>query len=479
MLMKRHSLVLGFLLSLFAVVAKDYNSYYLGTPIELQQVKSPAIPDRTLSISDCGGVGDGVTLCTEAFRLGIQQLSEQGGGRLVVPQGIWLTGPIELKSNIDLHLEKNALVIFSPDKSLYRTGDGSGRYLPLIGGNHLHDVSITGQGTLDGNGKYWRPVKRGKMSDEEWKQYNYLGGYITEKGDLWLPYNLKGIGNETTDESMPVEKRATREENLRNDLVRINNSCNLLFEGVTFQNAPRFHVHPIVCENVIMDGITVRCPWNAQNGDAIDLANVRRALVVNCTVDAGDDGICMKGGTGQNGVKQGPCQDILIQDNTIWHGHGGFVIGSDVSGGMDRIVVRNCTMSGTDVGLRFKSGLGRGGLTKDIYCYDIVMNDVKNEAVIFDCTYMDMSVQRQLKEQEGARFEVKEASFPPAFQDIHIWNTFCHECKTGIKGTGLSGLECVKDIDIHDCVFYYTGKASDIDANCQVRLESVTFVGRE
>jgi polygalacturonase len=472
--MKKFIIALCICLLAIPAGARNYAKYYKDTPVELKQVQEPSIPNRSVRLTDFGAKGDGLTLCTDAFREGIEALSAKGGGHLIVPAGVWLTGPIVMKSNIDLHLEERALVIFSPDKSLYEVGGNKGRYRALIGGEKLHDISFTGKGIFDGNGKYWRPVKRGKMSDVEWKQYQKLGGYVTEKGDLWLPYDLKMVDNQT--------ENAQKEEGLRNDLVRLQRSKNILFEGVTFQNAPRFHIHPIVCENVIIDHVLIRCEWNVQNGDAIDLANVRRGLVVNTIINAGDDGICLKGGTGATGVSQGPCEDILIQDCTVYHAHGGFVLGSDISGGIHKIVCRNLTLSGTDVGLRFKSGLGHGGPTSQIYCYNIHMNDIKDEAIIFDCTYINKSVAHQLeqekKKKEGDQSGVKPASdnlFAPEFKDIHIYNIICRESQTGIRGVGLKDRNCVHDIDIHDCTLFYMEKATDMDTYCDIKTTDVKY----
>ncbi|MBP5716015.1 MAG: right-handed parallel beta-helix repeat-containing protein [Bacteroidales bacterium] len=489
-----------FTLALMAVcfmanAQRDYSSLYTADlPIKLKQVKAPKIPERSVKLTDYGAKGNGVDICTEAFRTAIDELSRKGGGHLIVPAGVWLTGPISLKSNIDLHLEANALVIFSPNKSLYFSGENKSRYLPLIGADRVHDISITGSGTLDGNGKYWRPAKRNKNSDTEWKAFKRLGGYITPAGDLWMPYNLKNVKNITAIKTDTI-KAATKEEGLRNDLIRITKSDNILIEGVTVQNSPRFHVHPIECTNVILDGISVRCPWNAQNGDAIDLAHVQTALVINCIVDAGDDGICLKAGDGDKGVADGPCSDMLIQDNTVYHAHGGFVFGSDCSGGMQKIVFRRCTMSGTDVGLRFKSGLGRGGKTSQIYCQDIVMNDIKDEAIIFDCTYIDKNYKTMLDKKagiekpkaDGEKSEKKKAKekareamfmandFAPDFQDIHIERVVCRECRYGLKTEPLKGRKCISKIEVKDCTLFYTVKGEDIDPDSQINVQNTIY----
>lgn len=174
---------------------------------------------------------------------------------------------------------------------------------------------------------------------------------------------------------------------MRNDLIRLTDCENVLIEGVTVQNAAKFHVHPLNCRNVIVDGVTVRCPWNAQNGDAIDFSDVNIGLIVGCTVDAGDDGLCMKSGNYKPQSPANGCEDIVIQDNTVYHAHGGFVLGSETVSGIRRMVVRHNRFSGTDTGLRFKSGIGRGGKTEQLYISDIVMTDIKDQAIVFQCDY--------------------------------------------------------------------------------------------
>ena len=403
-----------------------YSSCYDNLPVALARPAAPDIPERRLSIADFGANGDGVSLNTEVFAAAINRLHALGGGHLNVPAGIYLTGPIRLLSNIDLHLDDNATILFSPDKSLYLADDPDGRLRgrcqSLLTVDSAHDVAITGGGIVDGNGKYWRPVKHGKMSDTEWNRFLAMGGEVTDDGSLWYPFHLKG-----QQEVFPSrEKVASR----RNDLLRILDSKRILLQGVTFQNSPRFHVHPYFSQDIIIDGITVRSPWNAQNSDGIDLTNVQRALIVNTTVNVGDDGLCMKGGVGSEGVGHGPVKDILIDNCRVYHAHGGFVIGSDCSGGMENIVVRHCTFSGTDVGLRFKSGEGRGGLTHNVFLDSIYMSDITQQAIIFENTYVDRSVQQSAKKQSAN-------GYLPDFTDVHFSNVFCREANTGLLLRGI------------------------------------------
>lgn len=454
------------IVSILSAKAEDYSKHYQNLPVELKQVVSFDIPDNTVSIADFGGVGDGVALNTEAFRKAISALTKKGGGRLVVPQGVWLTGPIVLKDNIDLHIERNAIVLFSPDKSLFVDAEGkSSRCDPGIKASKRKNIAITGEGIIDGNGAQWRPVKRSKVSDTEWKRFAAIGGVERQNGALWYPWDVKaGYKN--------IADTPENQEKSRQDIIRLTDCENILIEGVTIQNSPRFHVHPCNSKNIIIDGITVRCPWNAQNGDAIDLSDCHQALIVNSVVDAGDDGICMKSGKAKATALVNGCEDILIEDNTVFHAHGGFVIGSEDITGMKRIVVRRCRFSGTDTGLRFKSGIGRGGKTEDIHISDIVMNDITDEAIVFQCDYVDRPAG-----SEGKKAKTSGSEFVPEFTDIHISNVVCRGAKTAIKAKGIEGMNCIHDIEIANSTIVYTSKGADIDeATAIVKLSNVNIV---
>ena len=447
--------------------AQDYSKYYQNLPTQMAQVKAPVIPDNSVTLTEVGGVGDGVTLNTEAFKKGISKLSKLGGGHLNVPAGIWLTGPIMLKSNIDLHLDKNAIILLSPDKSLYLDPTGkSDRCYPGIRATKQTNIAITGEGIIDGNGAQWRPVKRGKVSDVEWKAFMDMGGVERQEGSLWYPWDLKsGYPN--------IADTPENQEKLRADLIRVTDCENVLIQGVTVQNSPRFHVHPCYSKNVIIDGVTVRCPWNAQNGDAIDFSDVNIGIIVNCTVDAGDDGLCMKSGKNKPASPANGCADILIAQNTVYHAHGGFVIGSESIGGMKRIVVCDNRFSGTDTGLRFKSNIGRGGKCENIFIQNIVMTDIKDEAIVFQCDYMDRPAGRENPDFQGP----KKLEFVPDFQDIHIQNIVCRGCATGIKAKGTTEANCVHDIDITDATILYNKVATDIDeATAKLKLTNVKLV---
>ena len=274
------------ILSLFVTShlwAGDYQSLYQNLPVALVEPTAPVIPDTRVSIIDFGGVGDGITNNTEAFKKAISALSKKGGGHLDVPAGIYVVGLISLKDNIDLHLERNAMIMASPEKKDFLPADKDGaKAVPCISASKRHNISITGEGTIDGNGEWWRAVKRGKVSDEEWKAFQEMGGTVTADGKLWYPFDLKHFGN--------VADSYESQETMRTHLIRFTDCENVLVKGVTIQNAPKFHLVPQRCKHVIIDDVTVRCPWNAQNGDGIDLMQCQEVLVTRCKVDVGDDG---------------------------------------------------------------------------------------------------------------------------------------------------------------------------------------------
>lgn len=444
--------------------AQSYDALYKDLPITLEQPALPSIPDISASITDYGAAGDGVTLCTDAFAKAIKDLSGRGGGHLIVPAGVWLTGPVKLRSHIDLHLETGAIIVFTPDKRAYFDGDAQGRAKPCVTAEKCTDVSITGNGILDGNGKYWRYAKRDKLSDTEWKELKALGGTEAQNGKLWFPSGLKHFED--------ITDSPEKEEAIRQHMLIFKRCARLLISGVTVQNSPKFHINPSQCTDVILDGVTVKCPWNAQNGDGIDIGNSRRVLVTGCRVDVGDDGICMKGGSGEKGLQAGACSDILICRNTVFRAHGGFVMGSDISGGMKRIVVKDCSFSGTDVGLRFKSAPGRGGRCEDIWIHGISMNDIRDAAISFSCDYSDITY------KAGAK--VEGLDFAPDFAGMDISKVICRECPVGIAAKGIPGLNCIHDIKVRDSNFFYTVKGTDIDGNtASISIEDTYFTTYE
>lgn len=413
------------LTSLQSQADNPYRRFTESLPFPMQEVKAPTIPNYTVNLKDFGAKGDGTSLCTEAFAKAFEALAQKGGGHLVVPRGVWYTGPIVLKNNTDLHVEQGAIILFAEDMALYPIqetiyeGKTARKCQSPLSGTNLTNVSITGKGVIDGNGQAWRPLKKSKVTSNQWKKMT-TGKGITANKDLWYP--------------------SEEHIRLRPVLIQLNNCKNVLLKDVTFQNSPAWNVHPLLCENVIIDGICARNPSFAQNGDALDLESCRNALVVNSTFDAGDDCICVKSGKDEEGRKRGrPCENVVVSGCTVYAGHGGFVVGSEMSGGVKNILVKDCQFLGTDVGLRFKSTRGRGGIVENIFIDGISMYNIVEDAVTFDLYYGGKSVTDDMDgiEQQSAGQRIVADETTPCFRDIHIENIICRGAKRALYFNGL------------------------------------------
>ncbi|MCR5841871.1 MAG: glycoside hydrolase family 28 protein [Bacteroidales bacterium] len=442
----------------------EFAYLYKDLPFEMPRVARPAIPAYTVDLSDFGAVGDGVTLNTEAFAQAMKHLADKGGGHLNVPAGLWLTGPIEILSRCDLHLTDNAVIIFSPERSLYPIistvfeGLDTRRCESPIHADGAKDISITGTGVIDGNGDAWRMVKKSKMAEGEWARLLASGGVLSEDGKTWYPD--EGFLKATRMSNMNVPRGDLSDAEwdeiksfLRPNLVQIRNCENVLLEGVTFQNSPCWNVHPLLCKNLIVNKVNIRNPWYSQNGDAIDVDSCENVLIVNSSFDAGDDGICIKSGKDADGRRRArPCKNLIVDNCIVYHGHGGFTVGSEMSGGVENIKVSNCRFLGTDVGLRFKSTRGRGGVVRNIHIDNIYMKDILAEGVLFDLFYggksaVDAAADGSPIIEEPAR-PVDETT--PAFRDIYINDVYCNGAARAMFFNGLPEMP-VTNINITNC----------------------------
>lgn len=429
----------------------EYSYLYKNLQFEMPVLEQPRFPKFQVSVKDFGGISDGVTLNTKAFAEAIRVLSQRGGGTLIVPAGVWFTGPIEFKSNMNLHLEKNAVILFSPDKTLYPIvetnfeGLDTRRCQSPISGRNLTNVAITGDGAIDGNGQYWRALKKDKVTEQIWKQ-TILGGGIVQNGNYWIPSEKFLKGQNLSEMNVPGNLKTDEEwesirDFLRPVMVSFIECENLFLEGVIFQNSPAWNLHPLWCENVIIDHVQVRNPSYSQNGDGIDLESCKNSIIVNSTFDCGDDGICIKSGKDEDGRRHArPCENLIVENCTVFKGHGGFVVGSEMSGGVKNMKVSNCKFLGTDVGLRFKSTRGRGGVVENIYIENISMVDIATEAVLFDLFYGGKSAVETLNEGETKITQpvLRQADeTTPSFRNIYIKNINCANARRAMYFNGL------------------------------------------
>ncbi len=442
----------------------EFAYLYENLPFKMERVARPVIPDLRVSVKDFGGVGDGVTLNTEAFAKAMKHLSDKGGGHLDVPAGIWLTGPIEILSNCDLHVTPNAVIIFDPDRDLYPIiqtvfeGLDTRRCESPVHAEGARNISITGGGVLDGSGEAWRMVKKSKLTDGEWRKLVASGGIVSRDGRIWYPD--EGFEKATMFSNMNVPSVDLTEEQwneiksfLRPNMVSLRNCENVLLEDCSFQNSPCWNVHPLMCKNLIVNRVNIRNPYYSQNGDAIDVDSCENVLIINSTFDAGDDGICIKSGKDADGRRRArPCKNLIVDNCTVFHGHGGFTVGSEMSGGVENIKVSNCRFLGTDVGLRFKSKRGRGGVVKNIYINDIYMKDILADAILFDLFYGGKSAVEAAAEKDETvnvpAVPVDETT--PEFRDIYISNVCCNGASRAMLFNGLPEMP-VTNINVSDC----------------------------
>ncbi|MFV8328049.1 glycoside hydrolase family 28 protein [Flavobacterium sp. ZS1P14] len=409
---------------------------YKNIEFKMAKVKEPSIPNNTVNIKDFGATNGGYVLNTKAFADAIDAVSKKGGGKVIIPPGIWLTGPIILKSNIELHAESGALIKFSTNKDLYPIietsfeGLNTWRCISPIYGKNIENVAFTGKGVWDGSGEVWRMVKKGKVTDSQWKKLVASGGVLNDKKESWYPSEQYVKGNQNADQNVRADLKTKEDfeairDFLRPVMVSIQNSKRVLFDGPVFQNSPAWCIHPLMVEDLIVRNVTVRNPWFSQNGDGLDVESCKNVIVENSSFDVGDDAICIKSGKDKDGRLRGiPCENIIVRNNIVYHGHGGVTVGSEMSGGVKNMHVSNCTFMGTDVGLRFKSNRGRGGIVENIFISDIFMTDIPSQAISFDLYYGGKSITETLAEG-GNQINTKVVPVneeTPQFKNISIKN---------------------------------------------------------
>jgi polygalacturonase len=287
-------------------------------------------------VRNFGAAGDGTALDTQAIQRAIEACSAAGGGTVVFPAGGYVTGALILRSHVTLHLEAGAVLLGSEDPADYPIigsrweGVEQETYAPLIGGSQLEGIAVVGRGTVDGRGVAW------------WRRFR----------DGTLCYS-------------------------RPRLISFADCWNVLIEGVTLTRSPSWTINPVRCRNVTIDKVTIVNPADSPNTDGINPDSCRNVHIANCHIDVGDDCIALKSGTeDEDSDKRVPCENVTITNCTMVHGHGGVVIGSEMSGGIRNVVIANCIFEGTDRGIRLKSRRGRGGVVEDIRVTNVIMTGV-------------------------------------------------------------------------------------------------------
>lgn len=388
---------------------------------EFELPKNPLISDYCVNIVDFGAIPNGETLNTEAIKNAILHCSENGGGRVVFPAGKWLTGAIHMADNIELHFEENAHVVFTTDKNAYLPVVYTGfegircyNYSPLIYGNGLKNIAITGKGILDGNGMSWWAWK---MIDE----------------------GINAIYTACMNDT-PVEERVygTEEYGLRPCFVQFVNCENVLIEGITLKNSPFWTVHPLWSDNVIVRNLTLVNPYKSPNTDSINIEGCNTVLVEDCTIlGGGDDIYTIKSGRGTDGWNVGkPCENVLIRNCKAFDTRGGgIVIGSEMSGGVRNICAENCEFKNIINGVKIKSKKGRGGYVKNIE-----YRNIKAENVLF-------GISITLKYSYDDQFAGNDLEAMPEVCNIHCENFECNGAENAIQLQGVDGCH-ISDISL-------------------------------
>jgi len=486
--MKRLYFVLSafvFIISAKTQAQLDKDSIAMVNDFKITMPALPVLPtfgNDTIDIAAKQAIGNGAALNTVIINNAIDELSKRGGGVVLIPRGTWLTGPIELKSNINLHLDKGAVLLFTKDKNQYQLfeteweGHQAMRSQSPLYGENLENIAITGDGVIDGNGDAWRPVKKSKLTPAQWNALVTSGGVLSNDGKIWYPSEGYIKGEHTKDAGIIEAGKKQKDYTSMKDFFRPNllvlkNCKNVLLEKTTFQNSPAWCLHLLMCKNITVKNIQVNNPYYAQNGDGIDVESCSNVLIEGSAFATGDDGICMKSGRDAFGRKRNmPTQNVIVRNNIVYHSHGGFVIGSEMSGGIHNIFVYNNSFIGSDNGLRFKTVRGRGGMVSNVYVDNIYMKNIIHDAILFDM-YYEVTASSVGDVMDSRPEPVTVAT--PQFQDFKIENVVCEGAARGIFIRGLPEMH-VKNILLKN-IKLDAKKAVEIMEATNIRLDNISI----
>jgi len=404
----------------------------------LKYIKDPQFPKKVYNIVDFGAKDDGVTNNSKAINAAITKCSKDGGGRVLISKGNFLTGPIIMKSNVDLHIDADAILKFSTDPADYLPlvythweGDECYNYSPLFYADGQKNFAITGKGTLNGQGdnQHWWP----------WKgiaKWGYVAGTRCQ-----LDENCRPLLKKYNDTRVPITERKMGEGHyLRPQFVNFIRCKGIKIEDVTIINSPFWVIHPLLSENVIIRGVTVNSM--GPNSDGCDPESCKNVLIENCTFNTGDDCIALKSGRDFDGRKQNtPIENVIIRNCNMKNGHGGVSMGSEISGGCKNIFIENCQMNSPELdnAILIKTNNSRGGVTDGIYVRNITVGEVKTAVISINSNYHI--------DKEG------QGKFPPMIKKVFISKMTSKKSAYALYMEGIKGLKCVKNINVQDCVF--------------------------
>jgi polygalacturonase len=420
-------------------LARAAEDPWAALPDVLKRIQAPSFPDREFPVTRYGAKSDGKTDCTGAFENAIAAASAAGGGRVAVPEGIWLTGAIHLKSNVNLHLAKGATIRFSRDTRQYPIvltrfeGLECMNYSPFIYALDQRNIAVTGEGTLDG-----------QADAEHWWPWKGRGATTPDKDQRKARAALLDMA----EKDVPVEKRIFGDGGfLRPMFIQPYRSTNVLIEGVTIVNSPMYEIHPVLSRNVTVRNVNINS--HGPNNDGCDPESSTDVLIDGCTFDTGDDCIAIKSGRNADGRRlHTPSAYLVVQNCSMKDGHGGVTLGSECSGGIHHVWARNCKMDSPHLDriLRFKNNAMRGGVIEHVYMRDIDAGQVAGPAIEIDFQY-----------EEGAN-----GPFTPVVRDVDVENVTCRKAAQALSLRGYENAP-IRDIRLRHIRVESVGKPDVVE----------------
>jgi polygalacturonase len=462
-----------YLIQIFILVgglgcAQDNQSSDVWSNIDdiLNQIVTPTFPQKEYNIESFGAIGDGTTDCSAAFSKAINECNANGGGKVVVPEGIFVTGAIYLKTNVNLYVSENAIIKFSEDKSKYLPvvftrweGVECMNYSPLIYSYEEENIAVTGKGILDGQGSN-ENLSDGKASWWSWKgnkDAGWIEGSPNQKKDRDKLFEL-------AENNVPPENRIFGEGHyLRPNFVQPYKCNNVLIEGITFKDSPMWFIHPVLCENVTIKDVTVE--GLGPNNDGCDPESSKNVLIQNCSFNTGDDCIAIKSGRNNDGRRVNVAsENIIIKNCKMQEGHGGVVIGSEISGGVNNVYAENCVMSSPnlDRAIRIKTNAVRGGLIENIFVRDIKVGQVKEAVIKINFYY-----------EEG-----ENGSYLPVVRNLDFSNITSEKSEYAIWIKAFNDSP-VENIRLTNCIFKNVEKENVLENVESMKTSSVIINDKE
>jgi polygalacturonase len=426
-------------------------------PEILERIHPPVFPARDFDISAFGAVGDGKTDCTDAFRRTIAACHAAGGGRVIVPRGRWLSGPIHLRSRVNLHVLRDSTIAFQQDPSHYLPavftrweGVELMGYSPLVYALDQTDVAVTGEGTLDGqadNAHWW-----------SWKgnpAFGWVEGAPQQKPARDRLFQMAERG-------VPVAERVFGDgDYLRPQFIQPYRCRNVLIEGITIRNSPMWEIHPVLCQNVTVRRVTI--VTHGPNNDGCDPESCRDVLIERCHFDTGDDCIAIKSGRNADGRRLATAsENIIVRNCRMKDGHGGVTIGSEISGGARNTFTEQCQMDSPNLerALRFKNNAARGGVIEHVYMRDVTVGEVSRAVLAIDFHY-----------EEG-----RNGAYTPVTRNVEMRNVTSRKSEYGLYLRGFENAP-IGEVRLIDCAFDGVTKGNVVEHVRGLTLRNVMING--